>query len=118
VFGLTAYVTILLLHVLFFALPSPLRFSSDSSILIHVAMVGYGRQPEFELNRPGAPTRDRRLAWTMFNKPVFREACEKEGVRVDWALVKRIASAEGHSDGGSRQNSRGKRWRRGVWSKL
>ena len=92
----------------------------DSSILISVAMVGYDRQPEFEMNRPGAPTRYQRLAWTLLSKPMLREACEKEGLRVDWALVKRIAT-EGDGDSGNGDRLPGKRlkrWRRGVRSKL
>jgi hypothetical protein len=91
--------------------------SVDSSILIHVATVGYGRQPEFEINLPGTPTRYRRLAWTMFSKPVFREACEKEGLRVDWALVKRIAT-EGDGDDGNQLRGKGNQWRRGIRIKL
>jgi peroxisomal coenzyme A diphosphatase NUDT7 len=82
--------------------------------------VGYGRQPEFEVNPPGAPTRDQRLAWTMLSKPVYRAACEKEDVRVDWALLRRmVGEGDGGGDGGTpRPKVSERRWRRGVRSKL
>jgi hypothetical protein len=66
-----------------------------SSILIQVAKVEYDRQPEFEVSRPGGPTRDQRLAWTMLSRPAFREVCEKEGVGVDWALLRWMRKTRG-----------------------
>jgi peroxisomal coenzyme A diphosphatase NUDT7 len=84
-------------------------------------MAGYGRQPEFELTAPGAPTREQRIAWAMLSKPDFRKSCEKEGLRVDWALVRRMAGGEGDGREGKENGMRkgGIRWwRRGIRSKL
>ncbi len=60
------------------------------SILIEAAILGYG-QPDFEVQPPGAPTPEQRIAWTMLTEPAYREACEDEGVVVDWEAVRRIA---------------------------
>lgn len=48
--------------------------------MIRVAIIGYGRQPEFEVTTPGIPSLDERIAWALLSKPVFRRACEREGI--------------------------------------
>ncbi|KAF5369693.1 hypothetical protein D9615_010148 [Tricholomella constricta] len=69
-------------------------FGLTASIMIRVAMIGYGHQPEFDIGPPGAPTLKVRLAWAMLSKPEFRGACEKEGLRVDWDRLRRLAGVE------------------------
>jgi hypothetical protein len=58
----------------------------------------------------------------MLSQPAFREACEKDGIRVDWALLKWIAGVESGSDlggdGGSKPKGKGKPWWKDVQSKL
>ncbi|KAG5637811.1 hypothetical protein H0H81_003143 [Sphagnurus paluster] len=67
-------------------------FGLTASIMIRVATIGYARQPEFALTPPGrTPPLRARLAWTMISKPEFREACEREGIPVDWKRLHRWA---------------------------
>ncbi len=54
-------------------------------------MLGYRKEPDFEVEPPGAPTNEERIAWMMYSNPAFREACEVEGVEVEWESVRRIA---------------------------
>ncbi|KAF9020089.1 hypothetical protein BDZ89DRAFT_1072469 [Hymenopellis radicata] len=65
-------------------------FGLTASILMEAAILGYG-QPDFEAQPPGAPTPEQRIAWTMLTVPAYREACEEEGVVVDWEAVRKIA---------------------------
>lgn len=57
-------------------------------MLIRVATIGYARVPDFEVQAPNAPTREEKMAWALVHRPVFRAACEKEGV--DLKVAKRI----------------------------
>ncbi|KAK0242863.1 NUDIX hydrolase domain-like protein [Armillaria nabsnona] len=66
-------------------------FGLTAAILIRVAMLGYRKEPDFEVEPPGAPTNEERIAWVMYSNPAFREACEVEGVEVEWESVRRIA---------------------------
>lgn len=75
-------------------------------ILVRVSTIGYGREPEFEVDPPGSPSKEVRLAWSVLSRPAFKAACEKEALRVDWEALKRIV------DRGSRRGSS----KRGVWS--
>lgn len=59
--------------------------------MIRVATIGYGRLPDFDVNPHGTLTIEAGLAWAMLSRPQFREASEKEGLKVDWARLKRIA---------------------------
>ncbi|KAF9449059.1 hypothetical protein P691DRAFT_728642 [Macrolepiota fuliginosa MF-IS2] len=63
-------------------------FGLTAGMMIRVATIGYGRQPDFEVITPGAPSLDERIAWALLSRPVFRHACEKEGV--DLALPMKI----------------------------
>jgi hypothetical protein len=84
-------------------------------------MIGYGRQPDFEVQPVGAPGGEERLAWAMLTHPAFKEACEKEGLHVDWGELKRIVGG-GTSGGRSNAKEKGGQkkgiWSVGVWSKL
>ncbi|KAG6865058.1 hypothetical protein C0991_005377 [Blastosporella zonata] len=40
------------------------------------------------------PTLKARLAWAMLNKEELREACQKEGLKVDWARLRRLAGVK------------------------
>ncbi|KXN88980.1 Nudix hydrolase 15, mitochondrial [Leucoagaricus sp. SymC.cos] len=55
-------------------------FGLTAGMMIRVATIGYGREPEFQVIAPGTPSLDERVAWALLNRPVFRRACEKEGV--------------------------------------
>ena len=46
-------------------------------------MVGYGRQPDYELFAPGQLTREQRLAYAMKHNEVLRQAQKEEGLDPD-----------------------------------
>ncbi|KAF8076966.1 NUDIX hydrolase domain-like protein [Lyophyllum atratum] len=93
-------------------------FGLTASILIRVASIGYARAPEFEVEPPGAPGLEKRLAWAVLSKPEVWEALEREGVRVDWRRIRKLAGVEegvgGEGKGEGRGRGRGK-MRRGRW---
>ncbi|KAG6810369.1 hypothetical protein H0H92_012155 [Tricholoma furcatifolium] len=76
-------------------------FGLTASIMIRVSTIAYGHPPEFDVHPPEleVPELKVRLAWTMLSKPEFREACEREGLQVDWERLRRIAGVERESDG-------------------
>lgn len=43
-------------------------------------MIGYGRQPDFELFGPNQWTHEQRIAYVMKYNPILREAQRKEGL--------------------------------------
>ena len=57
--------------------------SLHSAILIRVAIIGYGRQPEYELYAAGQWSQEQRIAYVMKNNPILREAQKKEGLNPD-----------------------------------
>ncbi|TFK23534.1 hypothetical protein FA15DRAFT_593961 [Coprinopsis marcescibilis] len=63
-----------------------------AAMMIRVAMIGYGRPPEFEINPPNAPSTEERIAWALLHRKVFLEACEKEGI--DLGVARRIAGVD------------------------
>ncbi|KAK2465862.1 hypothetical protein APHAL10511_001503 [Amanita phalloides] len=76
-----------------------------AAILIRVAEIGFARSPSFEVRAPGEPTMVRRMAWAVLSKPVYREACEAEGIEVDWAAVGRLARMEGTKEVKEKEDS-------------
>ncbi|KAI0774717.1 NUDIX hydrolase domain-like protein [Trametes elegans] len=58
-------------------------FGLTASILIRVATIGYGRDPEFEPYAPGQPTMQQRIAHALRYDPIFREAERAEGIDPD-----------------------------------
>lgn len=51
-----------------------------SGMLIHAAMVGFGRDPAFQLNAPGQVTVEQRVLFeTLHRGGPLRRAIEKEG---------------------------------------
>jgi peroxisomal coenzyme A diphosphatase NUDT7 len=56
-------------------------------VLIRTATIGYGREPDFEVNSPNAPLAEERIAYEMLHNPVFREACDLEGLKLNEALL-------------------------------
>ncbi|KAH9931777.1 NUDIX hydrolase domain-like protein [Amylocystis lapponica] len=58
-------------------------FGLTAAMLIRVATVGYGREPDFELYAPGQPTLEQRLAHALKHHPVFRKAARREGIDPD-----------------------------------
>jgi hypothetical protein len=82
IFGLTAYVSRNL------QLSSSYAFFVKfcRAMMIHVATISYGRSPDFQVMIPETPSLDERIAWALLSKPVFRRACEKEGVSLAFPL--------------------------------
>lgn len=48
------------------------------TILLHAAMVGYGREPDFAQRAPGEKTLPDRVAYALRTVPVFTKAIEQE----------------------------------------
>lgn len=63
-------------------------FGLTAGMLIRVAMIGYGCDPEFQVTSPNTPSPEERVSWALLSRPVFRRACEEEGVSL--ALPMRI----------------------------
>ncbi|KAF9477836.1 hypothetical protein BDN70DRAFT_809966 [Pholiota conissans] len=63
-------------------------FGLTAAMMIRVATIGYGREPDFEVHPPNASTTTERMAWALLNRPAFRKACEEEGV--DMRTAKRV----------------------------
>ncbi|KAI0796437.1 NUDIX hydrolase domain-like protein [Irpex lacteus] len=61
-------------------------YGLTAAILIWVAMIGYGRRPDFELFAPGQWSHEQRLAYAMKHNPILREAQKKEGINPDKVL--------------------------------
>ena len=83
-----------------------------SGVLIRVATVGYGREPDYEVHAPDEPSQEERMAFELKTSPILREACLKEGIDPDKAPEPSSLRAARRSDG-----PRGHR-RRGVRNKL
>ncbi|KZT06452.1 uncharacterized protein LAESUDRAFT_725888 [Laetiporus sulphureus 93-53] len=58
-------------------------FGLTAAILIRVATIGYGREPDFDVCAPGQPSQEERIAFEMRNHPIFREAARQEGLDPD-----------------------------------
>ncbi|KAI0650863.1 NUDIX hydrolase domain-like protein [Trametes meyenii] len=58
-------------------------FGLTASMLIEVAIIGYGREPDFESYAPGQLSMQRRIAQALRRDPVFREAALSEGIDPD-----------------------------------
>ncbi|KAI0722498.1 NUDIX hydrolase domain-like protein [Earliella scabrosa] len=58
-------------------------FGLTASILIRVASIGYGQQPDFEPYAPEEPTMQQRIAYALRHDPIFREAEIAEGIDPD-----------------------------------
>jgi len=69
-------------------------FGLTAAILIRVAEIAYHRPPSFECQPRGSPETVQRLAWAMLTKSVYREACEEEGIKMDWALLRELAGVD------------------------
>lgn len=93
--------------------------------MIRVAMIGYDRDPEFLITTSEIPPLDERIAWAMLSRPVFRHACEREGINL--SLTMRICGVkrsefeamkrenDGREDSKLRVEGKGKIERRGNW---
>lgn len=58
-------------------------FGLTAAILIRVAIIGYGREPDFQLLAPDQRPTEERLAYALRHHAAFREAAEKEGIDPD-----------------------------------
>jgi len=96
--------------------------------MIRVAVIGYDRDPEFKVAASEIPSLDERIAWAMLNRPVFRHACEKEGVNLSLAMricgMKRSEleamrrEHDGREDSELRMEGKGKAERRDNWLRV
>lgn len=73
----------------------------NSAILIHVATVGYAREPEFEVYAPGQETMERRIEYAVRHKKAFRKAVEERRVGVG-------SDSGPHRSGGGSRSGAGK----------
>lgn len=76
-------------------------FGLTAGMLIRTATIGYGRQPSFDVNAPGAPSTKVRIAWALLHRRSFVEACEREGVD--------MSGARAVVDAAERQETEGRR---------
>ncbi|EIW61421.1 uncharacterized protein TRAVEDRAFT_162575 [Trametes versicolor FP-101664 SS1] len=58
-------------------------YGLTAGILIKVATIGYGREPEFEPYAPDEPNMQQRIAHALRHDPVFREAARAESIDPD-----------------------------------
>jgi len=58
-------------------------FGLTAAMLIRVAIIGYGRQPDYELFAHDQWTHEQRIAYVMRHNDILREAQEKEGLDPD-----------------------------------
>jgi hypothetical protein len=65
-----------------------------SGILIDVATIGYARGPAFELQPPGSPTMEERIARAMLLHPTFRKAFVDEGMNPELSVGSVLARIE------------------------
>lgn len=83
------------------------------AILIRVAIIGYAREPDYELQPPDAPSMNERIAHTMLHNQKFRDAFAAEGLDPgDRNLASFLREKE------KERHSRSKRRRRSRSSKL
>lgn len=61
----------------------PLSFPYCRQMLIRVASIGYGREPDFELCAPDEPGMEQRIAYALRHDPIFRAAAAAEGIDPD-----------------------------------
>ncbi|RPD67402.1 hypothetical protein L227DRAFT_538534 [Lentinus tigrinus ALCF2SS1-6] len=67
-------------------------FGLTAAILIRVASIGYGQEPDFALWAPDQPTMEQRIAYALRHDPMFRDAEREEGIDPDktpepWSLI-------------------------------
>ncbi|KAI0782543.1 NUDIX hydrolase domain-like protein [Abortiporus biennis] len=58
-------------------------FGLTASILIRVATIGYGYEPDFEVNAPDQPAQEDRIVQALRTRPLFRQAEIEEGLDPD-----------------------------------
>jgi coenzyme A diphosphatase NUDT7 len=87
VFGLTAYVPCQLCHLYLRVLLLTQIDHENRAMLIRTAIIGYGREPDFEVNPPNGPLTEERIAYEMLHNSVFREACDLEGLKLNEAQL-------------------------------
>jgi len=62
-------------------------------MLIRVATIGYARKPDFEVQSPNELSMEKRIAWTLLNRKIFRDACEMESINL-WSAEKIVKRFE------------------------
>lgn len=55
-------------------------------MLIGVAAIGYARKPDFEIQPPGAPTMEERIAHQLLHHKTFRDAYIAEGMNPELSV--------------------------------
>ncbi|KAF9004221.1 hypothetical protein BDQ17DRAFT_1390265 [Cyathus striatus] len=71
-------------------------YGLTAGMLIRVANIGYGREPDFEWHAPNAPTMEQRIAWALLSRPVFNEACKRE--KVDLRRARKVLGLKDDRD--------------------
>ncbi|KAJ8087251.1 8-oxo-dGTP diphosphatase [Marasmius tenuissimus] len=95
-------------------------FGLTAGMLIHAARIGYGKEPEFEVNPPTAPTMEQRLAWGAV-KPgsLIKDALLEENIDVDWNKLRKLAGIEENSRSKNilhlKPVGSGSSWRNVIW---
>ena len=90
-------------------------YNGNRAMVIHTARIGYGKDPEFEVNPPTAPTMEQRLAWaTVKPGSLIGEALKEEKVDVDWSKLTRLAGVEDNVLH-SKPAVTGSSWRNVIW---
>jgi coenzyme A diphosphatase NUDT7 len=101
--------------------------------MIRVAIIGFGRFPDFQATTHGTPSLNERIAWALLYKPVFRHACRSEGVdirvplkicnmsRREFEDIEKTQESERETKDGKKRNlahSEGRNWMRAWRTKL
>ncbi|KAH9919694.1 uncharacterized protein B0H18DRAFT_625232 [Fomitopsis serialis] len=60
-------------------------FGFTAGVLIRVATIGYGREPDFDVYAPDQTSQEGRIAYELRENPLLREACREEGIDPDKA---------------------------------
>jgi len=56
-------------------------------------MIGYGCDPDFEMNHPNGPLMEERIAYSMLHNTIFRDAFKREGIDADDQLLASLVQA-------------------------
>ncbi|THU97257.1 hypothetical protein K435DRAFT_722017 [Dendrothele bispora CBS 962.96] len=108
-------------------------YGLTAAILIHVAQVGYKREPDFEVEPPPfdsgprseeeslVPTTDMRIAWALLNRPSpIYDALVEEGLegKVDWGRVRELLGLDMSHQSSKESRPGGRRSQKTLKAKL
>ncbi|KZT70259.1 hypothetical protein DAEQUDRAFT_214953 [Daedalea quercina L-15889] len=58
-------------------------FGFTAGVLIRVATIGYGKEPDFDVYAPDQPSQEERIAYELRTNSPLRAACRREGIDPD-----------------------------------